>query len=96
LVQEVQQGVLSPREFDLLRSSGQRLRTRWQAWSRGGLAAYRTVGRYYQCATELAFKKQHLRSLGDEEGNLAEVQRLRQQLVARRALAWPWLWLRRS
>jgi hypothetical protein len=54
--------------------------------------AYRAVGRYYQCATELAFKKQHLRILGDEGGNLAEIQRLRQQLAASRTVAWPWLW----
>jgi RsiW-degrading membrane proteinase PrsW (M82 family) len=92
LVEEVRRGTLSRQEFQLLCSAGQRLRTRWDARGRGGRAAYRSVGRYYQCATELAFKKQHLRSLGDEGGNLAEVQKLRQQLAAARALAWPWLW----
>ena len=91
LVEEVRRGALSPQEFDLLRSAGKRLRTRWQARRRGGRAAYRAVGHYYQCATELAFKKQHLRSLGDEGGNLAEVQRLRQQLADCRVQAWPWL-----
>jgi RsiW-degrading membrane proteinase PrsW (M82 family) len=92
LIEEVHQGALSPQEYELLRSAGQRLRTRWLARGRGGRVAYRAVGRYYQCATELAFKKQHLRTLGDEGGNLAEIQRLRQQLTISRTTAWPWLW----
>jgi hypothetical protein len=92
LVEEVRRGTLTSEEFDLLRSAGQRLRTRWRARGQGGGTAYRAVGRYYQYATELAFKKQHLRSLGDERGNLAEIQRLRQELAASRITAWPWLW----
>jgi hypothetical protein len=92
LVEEVRRGALSPQEFDLLRNAGQRMWVRWNAWGRGGRMAYRSVGRYYQCATELAFKKHHLRSLGDEGGNLAEIQRLREVLAASRVLAWPWLW----
>jgi RsiW-degrading membrane proteinase PrsW (M82 family) len=92
LVEEVRRGALSPQEFDLLRSAGQRMRVRWGAWTRGGRMAYRSVGRYYQCATELAFRKQHLRSLGDEGRNLAEIQRLREVLAVSRVIAWPWLW----
>lgn len=92
LVEEVRRGALSPQEFDLLRSAGQRMWVRWHAWNRGGRVAYRSVGRYYQCATELAFKKEHLRSLGDEGGNLAEIRRLRGVLAASRVAAWPWLW----
>jgi RsiW-degrading membrane proteinase PrsW (M82 family) len=88
---EVRRGALSPQEIQLLSSAAQRLRVRWLALGRGGRRAHREVGRYFQCATELAFKKQHLRSLGDEGGNLAEIQRLRQELVAHRARAWPWL-----
>jgi RsiW-degrading membrane proteinase PrsW (M82 family) len=92
LVEEVRRGALSYEEWQLLRSAGQRLLVRWQALQRGGAPAYRSVGHYYQCATELAFKKQHLRTLGDERGNLAEIQRLRQVLVEARVMAWPWLW----
>ena len=92
LVEEVRDGALSPQEFDLLRSAGRRRWVRWKAWTRGGQLAYGAVGRYFQCATELAFKKQHLRSLGDEGGNLAEIQRLRQTLAIDRVIAWPWLW----
>jgi RsiW-degrading membrane proteinase PrsW (M82 family) len=88
---EVRRGALSPQEVQLLSSTTQRLRARWLALGQGGRTAHRDVGRYFQCATELAFKKQHLRTLGDEGGNLAEIQRLRQELVAYRVQAWPWL-----
>ena len=91
LAEEVRQGSLSPQEFDILRSAGQRLQVQWQARSRGGRTASRAVGRYFQCATELAFKKHHLRSLGDERGNVAEIERLQTALAAHRALARPWL-----
>lgn len=92
LQEEVRRGALSPEEYALLRSAGQRMWVRWQAWGQGGRAAYREVGQYYQTATELAFVKQHLRSLGNEDGNIAEVERLRGALALRRAAAWPWLW----
>jgi RsiW-degrading membrane proteinase PrsW (M82 family) len=89
---EVHRGALSPEEFDLLRSAGQRMWLRWRAWSRGGRPAYRAVGHYYQIATELSFKKRHLHVLGDEGGNSAEIGRLQQSLEASRQAAWPWLW----
>jgi protease PrsW len=92
LVDEVRRGALSPQEFDLLRSARRRFAVRWQAWGRGGRRAYVAVGHYFQYATELAFKKQQLRSLGDEGGTLAEIHRLQQEMATQRAKAWPWLW----
>lgn len=91
LTEEVQRGTLGEADFQLLRSARQRVRTRWAALGKGGWNAYRLVGRYFQCATELAFKKQQLRSYGDEGGNVVEIQRLRTALVALRAEADPWL-----
>lgn len=92
LAEEVRRGDLSSQELQLLRSATRRLQARWQAFGRGGRTAHRQVGLYFQSSTKLAFKKQHLRSLGDEGGNLAEILRLRQELAAYRAQAWPWLW----
>jgi hypothetical protein len=96
LVDEVRRGALSPQEFDLLRSAGQRAQVRWRAWSQGGRSAYRSVGRYFQSATELAFKKQQVHSLEDEGTNSDEIQRLQEAVAASRATAWPWLWPKQS
>ncbi len=92
LAEEVQQGALTPEEYYLLFQAGQRQRVRWRALVRGGRSGHRAVGDYFQDATELAFKKQQLRSFGAESGNLEEIQRLRQALAVSRSLAWPWLW----
>jgi protease PrsW len=91
LAEEVRRGVLSPHEFDVLRSAAQRQQVRWHALGRGGRPAYRAVGAYFQHATELAFTRHHLRTLGDQGGDLAEVERLRGVLVESRAAALPWL-----
>jgi len=92
LAEEVGKGALHPQEFELLRSSWLRQWRRWDARRRGGADAYRTVGRYYQCATELAFKKQQLRSLGSQDAAPAEIQQLQQRLGVLRGQAAPWLW----
>lgn len=92
LAEEVRQGRLTAHEFEMLRSAGQRLWLRWEARSRGGREASRAVGDYFQCATELAFKRKQLHLMGDEGGNLAEIERLQRELASRRAHAWPWLW----
>lgn len=96
LAEEVSIGALTQEEYDLLRTPGQRLWTRWQARKRGGRTAYHAVGQYYQYATELAFKKRHLRRTGGENGNAAAIQQLRRQLATSRATAWPWLWPERA
>jgi RsiW-degrading membrane proteinase PrsW (M82 family) len=92
LAEEVSQGALTPHEFGLLRSPGQRLWVQWQAYGRGGRAAAGAVGRYFQCATELAFRKRHLGTGVDEGRSRPEIQRLRRQLAIYRGVAWPWLW----
>jgi RsiW-degrading membrane proteinase PrsW (M82 family) len=89
LVHEVQLGVLSRQEYDLLKSSRRRMWVRWQSTSRGGSRAYRTVGRYFQCATELAFAKHHMRAPDDRGAR--RIQQLRQELASCRAQALPWL-----
>jgi RsiW-degrading membrane proteinase PrsW (M82 family) len=91
LGEEVRRGILTDGDFQVLRSASQRLRRRWAVLGRGGLGAYHLLGRYFQCATELAFKKHQLRSFGDEGGTLAEVQRLRMELASLRSQAEPWL-----
>ncbi|HSJ53514.1 MAG TPA: PrsW family intramembrane metalloprotease [Anaerolineae bacterium] len=91
LVEEVRRGILTPHEFDVLRSATHRRAVRWQALGRGGRPAYRAVGAYFQHATELAFTRHHLRLVGDQGGDLAEIERLRGVLIESRAQALPWL-----
>jgi RsiW-degrading membrane proteinase PrsW (M82 family) len=91
LVEEVRGGLVSQADLNLLLSAGRRFARRWAALRRGGRPASRALGRFFQSATDLAFAKQHLRSLGDEGGNLAQVQRLREELGALRKQAAPWL-----
>jgi protease PrsW len=91
LGEEVQRGILKDSDFQILRSASRRVRQQWVVLGQGGPAAYRLLGRFFQCATELAFKKHQLRSLGDEGGTLAEIHRLREELTALRAQVEPWL-----
>ena len=88
---EVANGLLSAREYEVVQSYRQRMAVRWRALRARDWRAWRQWGRLFHLATELAFKKQHLRSLGDEGGNIAEVRHLRQKLAVSRAIAWPWL-----
>lgn len=92
LAEEVEQGALTPAEYHLLSRAGQRQRVRWRALIRGGRQGHRAVGTYFQHATELAFKKQHLRGVVFPDGSPEEIQALRQALAVSRGLAWPWLW----
>jgi RsiW-degrading membrane proteinase PrsW (M82 family) len=91
LVEEVDRGALTQPEYDLLRSSGQRLRVQWHAFRQGGRMASRAVGRYFQSATELAFAKRHQRADGTRERDATEIDRLQQELAIRRARAWSWI-----
>ena len=92
LLEEVRRGALTAQELRLLRSAPARQRVRVHAWRAGGRTAVREVANYFQSATKLAFTKAHLRLLGDEGGNLKEIERLREEVAATRVAAWPWLW----
>lgn len=91
LAEEVRRGALTAHEFDLLRSATHRQQVRWQALGKGGRAAYRAVGAYFEHATELAFARHQLHLMGDQGGDLDEIERLRGVLVESRAEALPWL-----
>ncbi len=92
LADEASAGRLSEAEVELLCSATRRGALRWQALRHGTWDAYGAVGRYYQCATELAFRKQDWLRTGDP-AHLREVERLRLVLAERRSDALPWLGL---
>jgi len=75
---EVDNGLLTQAEYDMIRSYRNRLKARWQAWSRGDFGAARQLGKLSQLATELAFKV--------EQGDERTAQKLRAQIAAVRGL----------
>jgi protease PrsW len=81
LADEVRMGTLTPAEYVTAQSTWQRTRARWDALNTNGIGGYRRVGLAYQLLTDLAFKKRQARLMGDETGNFAEMQRLRQQIA---------------
>jgi protease PrsW len=87
LADEVRFGTLTATEYQVVQSPWQRAGAALQARKHGGMAASRRVGRAYQLLTELAFKKRQTRLMGDEDGNVAEVHQLRQQIAQLRAEA---------
>jgi len=82
---EVASGLLTQQEFYVLTSSLRRARVRLSALTSRGWLAYRRLGRFFQAATDLAFKKHELSAFGEERGNSAEIVRLRAQVQQLRA-----------
>jgi hypothetical protein len=74
LMEEVTSGVISPAQYQRSLSP----LTMSTALFTGGFTALH----FYQACGELAHKKEQLQKLGDEGGNTAIVQSLRNQLVA--------------
>lgn len=62
LLRELEAGLLTPAEHARLASVPARIAARWQAWRRGGLAAWRASARPHQLAGELALLRQRLAS----------------------------------
>ena len=82
---EVASGLLSAQDYEVLISSRRRAGMRFAALTSHGWLAYRRLGRFFQAATDLAFKKHELRAFGEERGNAAEISRLRGQVARLKA-----------
>jgi len=82
LVEEVQRGLITPQEYQVLAGSWRRLEARWRALTSSGWRAWRDHGRLFQLATDLAFKKYQLRRLGDEGRTAADIAHLRAEIAA--------------
>ena len=79
LAEEVQLGWLTPEQLRTATSGRARARARVRAALSGRLQATR---RFYDLCGELAHKKNQLARYGEEDGNTARVEGLRQELVA--------------
>jgi RsiW-degrading membrane proteinase PrsW (M82 family) len=77
LAEEMEWGVLTAAQYRTARSAFAQTGARLAALASGRLKA---TSRFYQACGEMAHKKHHLATLGDERGNLETVERLRGEL----------------
>ena len=77
LGEEVQFGTLFPQQFITAISPSKQLHARLSALVK---RSYRNTSRFYQLCGEISHKKHQYLSLGDEDGNLAAIERLRTEL----------------
>jgi protease PrsW len=82
LMEEVALGRITPYEYETLSSGGRRWGARWSALMRGGFGRWRKLGRFFDLATELAFRK-HRRTEGrphHQATNAEVINRLRWEI----------------
>src|SRR6185436_10110230 len=77
LVEEVNNGVLSPKQYQSAISFFQ-TNVHLAALTSG---SFRATSRFYQVCGELAHKKEQFAKVGDESGNLKMIEQLRAELV---------------
>lgn len=81
LSSEVDAGVLSQADYEIVASYWGRIAAQWRAFSRYGLRQARKSRKLHELATELAFKKHRLHVMGDEvRGEAAETTLLREEI----------------
>lgn len=78
---EVELGTLSPAEYEVIESYRKRLAHRVRRFADDGLGPWLRLGRFYQTATELAFKRHEMAVMGNEEGHSLEIQTLRKRIL---------------
>lgn len=78
LIEEVTIGIISSQQYKTACSSVQRFGASVSALSNGKLAE---TNRFYQLCSELVHKKHQLARVGDENGNLAIINSIREELV---------------
>jgi RsiW-degrading membrane proteinase PrsW (M82 family) len=77
LGEEVQYGTLFPQQFTTAISPSKQFRARLTALAKH---SYRNTTRFYQLCGEISHKKNQYQRVGDEDGNLAAIDRLRAEL----------------
>jgi len=80
LTEEVTAGLLAPSDMDALLSLRRRLWARHWTWRKRGWKAARLLRNYMDKATELAFRKHHLRREPEDKKLAQDVVKLRQQV----------------
>lgn len=86
LAEEVEAGLLTPRELEIIAYRGKRYREAVRTFAKNRKwHQVRLWNALANTAAELAFKKHQLAVMGEERGNSAHIARLRERLAALRA-----------
>ena len=82
---EIDEGIISPADYEIVGSYSRRVAAQWSALSKHGLRQALIVRKLHQLTTELAFKKHRRRTLGDTGRAEAEIASLREKIRDLRA-----------
>lgn len=85
LTDEVEKGTIAPEDYPVICSYWRRMGQRLEALLRGEISRWRRLGTYYRLASELAFARHHLATVGREEGAIRRINSLRRELQQIRA-----------
>ncbi|HET91912.1 MAG TPA: PrsW family intramembrane metalloprotease [Chloroflexi bacterium] len=80
LIDEVEQGTLSRRDYEVVSSYLERVRVRVETLFRGDLTGWWNLGRYFRLTTKLAFAKHRLTQFPAEADTQTRILQLRQQV----------------
>lgn len=85
LTEEVEKGTIAPEDYPVICSYWRRVGQRLEALLGGEIGRWRRLGTYYRLASELAFARHHLATVGREEATAWRVEQLRRELRRLRA-----------
>jgi RsiW-degrading membrane proteinase PrsW (M82 family) len=85
LTDEVEKGTIAPEDYPVICSYWRRVGQRLRTLLRGEIGRWRRLGTYYRLASELAFARHHLVTVGREEETVRRISSLRQELHRLRA-----------
>ncbi|MBC7226302.1 MAG: PrsW family intramembrane metalloprotease [Thermoflexales bacterium] len=85
LTDEVEKGTIAPEDYPVICSYWRRMGRRLEALVRGEVGRWRRLGTYYRLASELAFARHHLVTVGREEETVRRINSLRRELQRLRA-----------
>lgn len=85
LTDEVEKGTIAPEDYPVICSYWRRVGQRLKTLLRGEVGRWWRLGRYYRLASELAFARHQLATVGKEKGAVRQIQSLRRELQQLRA-----------
>lgn len=80
LTDEVEEGTIAPEDYPVICSYWRRVGQQLAALLGGEIGRWRRLGTYYRLASELAFVRHYLETVGRKEGTARRVEQLRREL----------------